>query len=420
MSLSSISCGIDFGTSNSLAAVAGPGGVTLCDVDPVNSDPQVLPSLLYFSRYGWQRVGRAATDAYQEEPDGRFVRALKSALPEYTPEDRFRMFQKTFTLPGLLQLVFERIQERLQEQVGSPVTQATVGRPVRFSPDPEVDHRTEEMLRTAAQSAGFETVRFLSEPEAATRYYFSRDQSAAEATVMVFDFGGGTLDLCLARWAHGEYQVLGTSGVSIGGTLLDRILFEQKLLKHLGKGQTWGRGLELPNSLFNRLVNPDASWRVTEAEYSHEVRQILHASTAWGSVSSQIKNLHQVVTRRLGPSLFGAIEQAKVRLSDSPQTEIRFQAGDVQIIEPLTRAELWDHFDEQLAAIRTLIEGTLATAGLTPHDVDRVILAGGSSGLVCIQELLSQMFGGDRVPLRQDLFTSIVSGLALDAAGGAS
>lgn len=382
----------------------------------MNSDPQVLPSLLYFSRYGWQRVGRAAVQAYQEDPDGRFVRALKSALPEYSPDDRFRMFQKTYTLPSLLQLVFERIQQRLQSLVGAPVTQATVGRPVRFSPDAEIDRRTEQMLRTAAEGAGFSTIRFLSEPEAATRYFFSRDQSAPEATVLVFDFGGGTLDLCLAHWAHGSYEVLATSGVSIGGTLLDRVLFEQKLLKHLGKGQTWGRGLELPNSLFNRLVNPDAAWRVSETEYSQEVRQILHASNAWGSASTQLKTLHEVVSRRLGPSLFGAIEQAKVRLSDAPQTEIRFRVGDTPIVEPLTRAELWDLFSEQLEAIRGLIEQTLAQAGHAPRDVDRVILAGGSSGLVCIQELLSQIFGSERVPLRQDLFTSIVSGLALDAA----
>lgn len=416
MSVSSISCGIDFGTSNSLAAVAGPQGVTLCDVDPVNSDPQVLPSLLYFSRYGWRRVGRAATRAYQEDPDGRFVRALKSALPEYTAEDRFRMFQESYNLPELLQLVFERIQERLQTLVGAPVRQATVGRPVRFSPDPEIDRRTEEMLRAAAHGAGFTSIRFLSEPEAATRYFFARDQSAEAATVLVFDFGGGTLDLCLARWERGQYEVLATSGVHIGGTLLDRILFEQKLLKHLGKGQTWGRGLELPVSLFNRLVNPDAAWRVTETEYSREVRQILHASNAWGSASLQLKALYEVVSRRMGPSLFSAIEQAKVRLSDAPQTEIRFQVGDLTIAEPLTRAELWDLFAEQLTAIRGLIAQTLAKAGHGPQDVDRVILAGGSSGLVCIQELLSQIFGSERVPLRQDLFTSIVSGLALDAA----
>src|SRR5262245_54012565 len=85
-----LTCGIDFGTSNSLAAIARPEGIVVCEVDPANGDPQLLPSLLYFSRYGWGRVGRAATHAYQADPDGRFIRALKSALPEVDPEERFR------------------------------------------------------------------------------------------------------------------------------------------------------------------------------------------------------------------------------------------------------------------------------------------------------------------------------------------
>jgi len=415
----SITCGIDFGTSNSLAAVAGPDGIQLCAVDPLNSDPHVLPSLLYFSVYGWERVGREATHAYQKDPDGRFVRALKSALPEYQPEDRFRMFQRSFTLPGLLQLVFERIRERLEVMTGGTITHATIGRPVRFSPDPEVDLRTEGMVRSAASAAGFPSIRFLSEPEAATRYYFNgADQD--DATVLVFDFGGGTLDLCLARWRAGSYRVLATSGRHIGGTLLDRILFEGKLLKHLGHGQKWGRGLDLPNALFNRLVNPDANWRYSESEYAFEARQILSSSIAWGSVSKQLQAFYEVVSRRLGPDLFAAIEAAKVELTDTEQTDIRFQSGGVDITEPLSRADLRVLFKEQLDAIRHLILSTLQDAGVTPAGVDRVILAGGSSGLVCTQELLREVFGSERVPLRQDLFTSIASGLALDAAAGTS
>lgn len=411
-----ITCGIDFGTSNSLAAVAGPGGITLCEVDPVNTDPHVLPSLVYFSRYGWQRVGRAATHAYQHDPDGRFIRALKSALPEYTPEDRFRMFQKSYTLPGLLQLVFEHLRERLEALTGGPIEHATIGRPVRFSPDPEVDARTEAMLRSAATAAGFGSLRFLSEPEAATRYYFHSEGSEQDATVLVFDFGGGTLDLCVARWHAGSYRVLATAGAHIGGTLLDRVLFEKKLLKHLGQGQKWGRGLDLPNALFNRLVNPDANWRYSESEYAYESRRILDASIACGSVSRQLRAFHAVVTRRLGPDLFGAIEAAKVALSDSEETEIQFHSGDVAIEEPLSRTELRLLFRDQLEAIRALLLSALGKAGLAPEQVDRVILAGGSSGLVCTQELLRELFGDERVPLRQDLFTSIASGLALDAA----
>ena len=410
-------CGIDFGTSNSLAAVAGPNGLTVCDVDPVNADTHLLPSLLYFSRYGWCRAGRAATHAYQADPDGRFIRALKSALPEYSPEDSFRIFKESYSLPDLAGLLFAHVRERVEAQCGERVTHVTVGRPVRFSPDPRVDRRAEAMLRKAARSAGFESLRFLPEPEAATRYYFSEERLGSEATVLVFDFGGGTLDLCLARFGSGGYQVLNTGGAHIGGTLLDRVLFERKLLKHLGKGQKWSRGLDLPNYIYNRLVNPDANWRISETEYATEVRQILNASTAVGTASRQLRAFHTVVSRRMGPDLFSAIEAAKVRLSQEEETEINLSTGEVEIREPLTRAELRELFRDQLAAIRELILTTLGAAGTTPRDVDRVLLAGGSSALICTQELLRDLFGEERVPLRQDLFTSIVSGLALDAAG---
>jgi len=411
-----LACGIDFGTSNSLAAVAGPKGVAVCDIDPVNADPQLLPSLLYFSRRGWHRIGRAATHAYQHDPDGRFVRALKSALPDYSPEDTFRMFKESYTVAGLARLVLSRIKEQVEAACGAEVTHATLGRPVRFSADPAIDRQAEEMLREAAEGAGFRSVRFLTEPEAATRYYFS-EELQRERTVLVFDFGGGTLDLCLARFGPDGYRVLNTSGVSIGGTVLDRILFENKLLPHLGQGQKWGRGMELPHYIFNRLVNPDANWRITENEYASEVRQILNASTASGTASLQLRAFHSVAARRMGPDLFGAIEAAKVRLSQEEQTEIRFSGPDVNIVEPLSRADLWVLFQEPLDAIRKLVVDTLETAGLAPEDVDRVLLAGGSSALICTQELLSDLFGPERVPLRQDLFTSVVSGLALDAAG---
>lgn len=408
------SCGIDFGTSNTLAAVAGQDGVSACVLDPLNGDPILLPSLLYFSRYGWNRVGRAATRANQAEPeDGRFIRALKAALPDYEPSDTFRIWQETYSLPGLVRLVLGRVRERLGAEFG-PISHATIGRPVRFSADADIDRRAEGILRSAAEAAGFRSVRFLSEPEAATRHYFSGERPR-EATVLVFDFGGGTLDLCLARFTGDRYQVLGTSGAAIGGTLLDRILFERKLLPHLGQGQKWGRGLTLPHSIFNRLVNPDAAWRISEREYALEVRRILNMSAAGGTASRPLRNFQTVVSRRLGPDLFGAIEEAKMRLSSQEEAEIRFYAADVRIEEPLSRADLRFLFREQMDAIRALISTTLSAAALSPRDVDRVLLAGGSSALICVQELLGELFGPEKVPLRHDLFTSIVSGLALDA-----
>jgi hypothetical chaperone protein len=415
------SVGIDFGTSNTLAAVATADGVQVCDLDPVNLDPRLLPTLLYFSRYGWHRVGRAATHAYQQDPDGRFVRALKSALPDCSPNQEFRMFKERHTLSGLLRLVLAHIRSQLGTRFGTDPDRITLGRPVRFSPDPAIDRRAEEMLVAGAHEAGFSQVRFLSEPEAATRYHLSLGGIEPNATVLVFDFGGGTLDLCLARTGKrtgDRHQILATGGARIGGTLLDRLLFEGKLLHHLGQGRKWGRGLDLPNALFNRLVNPDANWRISEHEYTHEVRQLLHATTARGSSAGALGNLFRVVSERRGPDLFTAIETAKMALSEVETSEIRYSAPGLEIVEPLSRADLRALFREQLGEIRALIASTLAQGRRTSRDVDRVLLAGGSSALICTQELLRDLFGAERVPARQDLFTSIVCGLALHAAGG--
>ncbi len=419
--LPTLAAGIDFGTSNSLAAVAVDGEVRVIAADPENTDPFVLPSLLYFSRYGWQSVGRAAVHGYQHDPDGQFVRALKSALPESDPSEVFRIMRAPYRLPDLIRFFLARLRDRLEGETGAAIRRATIGRPVRFSPDPQVDARAESMLREAAQLAGFEEVEFLSEPEAATRFYFhlaGRDVSE-RASVLVFDFGGGTLDLAIAQTGPNGYRILRTAGRHIGGTMLDRLLFEAKLLRHLGHGLKWGRGLDLPRAFFNRLINPDENWRITEAEYRHEVRRVLDASAAHGLAVMPFRTLHAVVAGRMGPDLFDAIEAAKVALSDSDVAEIRFDREGVHLRESLSREEMRSIFKEPLEAIRELILETLASAGMVPEDIDRVVLAGGSSALLCTQELLHDIFGPERVPQRQDLFTSIVGGLALHAAAGA-
>jgi hypothetical chaperone protein len=141
-------------------------------------------------------------------------------------------------------------------------------------------------------------------------------------------------------------------------------------------------------------------------------------TTAAGGAATRLRSFYTVVARRLGPDLFAAIEAAKMRLSEMEATEIRFETDGVSIAEPLTRADLRELFRDQLQAIRDLLASVLA--GRSPRDVDRVLLAGGSSALVCTQELLREIFGEERVPLRQDLFTSIARGLALDAADRAA
>lgn len=413
--------GIDFGTSNSLVASASGTQVVVHPADPANQVPELLPSLLFFHRLGRSAVGWQAwleQRALADESDGRFIRALKSALPEFSPGEAVRIFGQRYELPRLAALLIGRLKEAAEADLGRPVNAAVFGRPVRFGETPEQDARAQEALQDAAEIAGVTPLAFMPEPEAVIRYFFAVEgQRLPKVTALVFDFGGGTLDLCLARCdRERSCEILATSGVRIGGTTLDRRLFEEKVLDHLGRGCRWGTGLALPNVLLHRLVNPDETWRVTDIEHSRMALHVLNATRAAGHHRPELEALRAVSSGRKGPEIFRAIESAKIALSDVPESPIRFRFGPLDVDEPLDRESTRILFAHELEEIDRLIHDTLAGVELRPADVDVVLLAGGSSNLHCVQELLRDRFGPARVPVRDDLFTSVACGLALAAA----
>lgn len=416
--------GIDFGTSNSLIATATKGGRVLVHLaDPENHLPELLPSLLFFHRHGRIALGcRAWMEhrALELEADGRFIRALKSALPEFAPGEAVRIFGRRYELPALAALLIGRLKEAAEAELGRPIRRAVLGRPVRFGATPQEDARAQEALREAAVLAGLveSELRFMPEPEAVIRYFFAVEgRTLPRVTALVFDFGGGTLDLCLARCERDRScEILATTGVRIGGTTLDRRLFEEKVLDHLGRGCRWGPGLELPNALLHRLVNPDETWRLSEAEHARLALHVLNATRAAGHRRPELEALQAVTAGRKGPEIFRAIESAKIALSDTPEAAIRYAFGPLQLEEPLDRPGTRELFAHELEEIDRLIAATLDGAGLRSDDVDVVLLAGGSSNLHAAQELLRDRFGPTRVPIRDDLFTSVARGLAIAAA----
>jgi hypothetical chaperone protein len=416
-------CGIDFGTSNSLFTYSEDGHtVTVVPVDPANWVPELLPSLLYFNRHGRHEAGREAFYEFRRHPEeyeSRIIRSLKSALVEFGPDDPIKVFGRSYGMSDLCALLIRRLKEEGERHAGRTFTGAVIGRPVRFSDHPLLDAQAEECVRQGAVRAGFdpERITFLPEPEAVIRLFGA--QGGAERndlTALVFDFGGGTLDLCLARAASGQFEVLATRGVRIGGTTLDRRIFEEKLLPRLGQGQKWGPGLELPAFVLNRLVNPDESWRIPDVVHARSTQHILKASAAAGRRSPELQALATVAAARQGPELFAAIEQAKIELSEQDETRIDYRFRDVTLSEPLSRADIERIFADELAQIEAITRETLEAGGLAGDDVDAVLLAGGSSNLVAAQERLERVFGAGRVVRRSDTFTSVAQGLAIAAA----
>jgi hypothetical chaperone protein len=416
-------CGIDFGTSNSLFTYSPDGrAVTVVPVDPPNWVPELLPSLLYFNRYGQHKAGREAffeLRRHPEEYESRMIRSLKSALVEFAPEDPVKVFGRSYTMSDLCSLLIRRLKEEGERHAGRTFCGAVIGRPVRFSDHPLLDAQAEESVREGAVHAGFhpEQISFLPEPEAVIRLFAAQGGAAQnDVTALVFDFGGGTLDLCLARAAGGQFEVLATRGVRIGGTTLDRRIFEEKLLPRLGQGQKWGPGLELPGFVLNRLVNPDESWRIPDAVHARSTQHILKASAAAGRRSPELQALATVAAARQGPELFASIEQAKIELSEREETRIDYRFRDVALSEPLSRADIERIFAEELEQIEAITRETLDAGALQPDQVDAVLLAGGSSNLVAAQGRLERVFGPGRVVRRTDTFTSVAEGLAIAAA----
>jgi len=278
--------GLDFGTTNSGAAVFDDTRVHVFAIDPHSSDPTVMRSMLYITRdhqfsvgreaiedYYSQNVGRPSRMARQyvgeievtaadmsyirdvyvltdELTPGRLLRSLKSSLA--TTYEGTTIFGRAYMLEELIAKYLRTIRERVQAQAGQEIEGVVLGRPVNFvgSQAGEGDHpdqqraiwranneRAQARLRRAAQMAGFREVSFELEPIAAALHYeltVSQPQN-----IVVFDFGGGTLDITVMRVGEpGEQQVFATGGVGIAGDAFDQRIVEHLLLDHFGRGTT--------------------------------------------------------------------------------------------------------------------------------------------------------------------------------------
>ena len=170
---------------------------------------------------------------------GRLFLSVKMALSDsaYTGTN---IFGARWSIEELIGLMLRQIKERIETTTGETVDEIVIGRPVHYSADTAGDTRAVQRMQHAAELAGLRAVRFLPEPTAAAMHYVWG--SAAAGNVVVFDFGGGTLDVTVMRLDRGgSYEILATDGVPVGGDLMDRRIVMGKLVQHFGAGAGSGR-----------------------------------------------------------------------------------------------------------------------------------------------------------------------------------
>jgi hypothetical chaperone protein len=302
------------------------------------------------------------------------------------------------------------ILERIEGQLGERVSGMLIGRPVHYSLDPQADALAIERMRSACELAGLPPFEFLPEPTAAAYAYAA--SADREQHILVFDFGGGTLDVTVMRVdGSGRSWVLATDGVPIGGDLIDRRIVMGKVLAHFGAGATLGpRRLPLPAVLLDHLSEWQTIVELTQQRYLNIIDEAIRT----GDRPRELKALRTLVRENYGLPLYEEVERAKVRLSDQRQVTFGMHVPGIDFEDTLER---WD-FDRLIGpdvrAVGACVDRAVEASGLRHADIDVVLRTGGSSRIPTFVRMLSEKFGAEKLQ-EMDVFTGVASGLAIAA-----
>jgi hypothetical chaperone protein len=443
-----LAIGFDFGTSNSAVAVADPatGRTRLLHLDGAKPDSTLIPTLLYIERDGSVHLGYDAIDSFvrleagrtivrqqvatEKEIDtvfgrelvridvdisqpGRFFQSLKSFLADQSYGGT-KVFGQFHTLEDLVAIILREMRERAEAETGQAIRRATVGRPVHWAEnDPERDALAFARMHSALRLAGFEDVTFVPEPIAAGLHFAAT--LPAPRNVLVFDFGGGTLDVTVMRIGGGERTVLSTAGTPLGGNTLDEDIMDGRLLKYFGEDLRWGeQGLPMPRHILDTIRRWYTIPVLNDARIIEFLRRLQNETTR--SSQRQVRALIALVRGNYGWPLFREIERAKIGLSTREQERIGFFAEAIAISEPLPRRAFEALIGKRVRQAERCIDDALAAANLEDSAIDAVLRTGGSSTIPRFQRLLTDRFGADKLHF-QDAFTSVATGLALSDAG---
>jgi len=412
-----LACGIDFGTSNSSVGVCDAGGPRLL---PIQRGATSVPTALFFSFDEHSTTfGQDALERYFARDPGRYLRAIKSVLGTKLFEETTQVKFKRYAFGEIIATFLRFLRTAAGESLGTPPTSVVLGRPAFFVDDnPEADAAAERQLEAAARAAGFERIAFQFEPIAAALDY---EQSVnAEEIALVADIGGGTSDFSVVRVSpertassDRRQDILGFTGVHIGGTDFDRQLGLARVMPALGlRSRLRRKGLDAPSWYFSDLM----TWHRINFLYDpvvlREVRGVLRDSAE----PEKIKRLLHVLDQRKGHELLAGVEAAKIALSSAAVARLDLDASVADISLEITRAELEAAIDDSLQRIRSRIDDLLRMAGLTPDAVSAVFLTGGATTMPSVRNAIAAAVPTARL-IAGNVFGSVATGLALDAAG---
>ncbi|MDX1412692.1 MAG: Hsp70 family protein [Candidatus Promineifilaceae bacterium] len=437
--------GMDFGTTNSGIAVYDGRKIDVLPLDPAGTNPRVLRTALYITNEQTIVIGRKAIDLYYEQNIGRVVKTRKVWIGEievyaedlYYVTDAYAWVDESepgrlllsvksrlreedhpgaivgqhfYTLEDLIALYLTVARVRAEQILEQDVRQVVLGRPVHFSLDPEHDRLAQGRLLQAAFRAGFDEVYLQFEPVAAAfSYGTSIDQPQ---NVLVFDFGGGTLDITVMHLGEtGQEKALASGGIPVAGDVFDQKMTRAKLPKHFGEGSLYGsrqKAKQTPRWIYDAF----SSWQTIIELQTQENRRVLEDIARTAQRRYQLDALISLVTSNYGLKMFDQVELAKRNLSTKRGAQIRLDGPDFKVREFATRTEFERIIRPDILAVEAELSRTLEASGLHVDQIDAVIRTGGSAQIPVFHDLLSNMFGAEKVQ-SVNTFSSVTAGLGV-------
>jgi molecular chaperone DnaK len=330
--------GIDLGTSNSAAAAMIGGKPSIIQAaEGTSVGGKAFPSVVAFTKDGQLIVGEPARRQMISNPEGTVLAAKRKMGTDF----KFNVFGKEYTPQQTSSFILQKIKRDAEAFLGETVDRAVVTVPAYFNDNQR------QATKDAGEIAGLQVVRIINEPTAASLAY-GLDKAQKDLKIMVFDFGGGTLDVTIMEMGGGVFQVKSTSGdTQLGGTDMDNALVSYVVGEF--KKQS---GLDINN-------DKAAMMRVREAA-----------------------------------------EKAKIELSNVVTTEINLPflaydaaSGPKNLVLSLSRAKLEELVRPIIERCKTSITQALQDGKLSPADIDKIILIGGPTRMPMVRQFVGTVMG---------------------------
>jgi molecular chaperone DnaK len=330
--------GIDLGTSNSAAAVMMGGKPTIIPAaEGTTVGGKAFPSVVAFTKDNEILIGEPARRQAVTNPTGTIIAAKRKMGSDFV----FKVNGREYKPQQISAYILQKIKRDAEAFVGEKIEKAVITVPAYFNDNQR------QATKDAGQIAGLEVVRIINEPTAAS-LAFGLDKAKQDMKIMVFDFGGGTLDVTIMEMGGGVFEVMSTSGdTQLGGTDMDKVVIDYIV---------------------------DTFRKNTSTDLSKD-------------------NTAMVRVRE-------AAEKAKIELSSVAETEINLPfisydqaAGPKNLELKFTRAKLEELINPIVERCRQSITKALEDAKLSPADISKIVLVGGPTRIPLVRKFVATVTG---------------------------